>query len=218
MTPLRLLALIALALVYQGRAVAQDKGEFAARVESNVRVPMRDGVQLATDLYLPARDGTVVDQRWPVILTRTPYNKDGNQSMGKYFAAHGYVFVSQDTRGRYASEGTWHWLTDDGPDGVDAAKWIADQHWSNGKIGMLGTSYVGGTQHALALAGSPYLKTVIPVDAVCNMGFASMRHGGAFEMRFWNWIFLNAARGSRASANPAATATGHDSVETRPGI
>ncbi len=54
----------------------------------------------------------------------------------------------------------------------------------NGRIGMLGTSYVGGTQHALAMAGSPYLKTVIPVDAVCNMGYASMRNGGAFEMRF----------------------------------
>ena len=68
---------------------------------------------------------------------------------------------------------------------------------------MFGTSYVGGTQHALALEGSPHLTTVIPVDAVCNMGYASMRNGGAFELRFWNWIMLNAARGSRASRDPA---------------
>ncbi len=91
-------------------------------------------------------------------------------------------------------------------DGVDCAKWIAEQPWSNGRIGMLGTSYVGGTQHALAMAGSPYLKTVIPVDAVCNMGYASMRNGGAFEMRFWNWIMLNAGKGSRAVKHPGAQA------------
>ena len=184
---------------------AEAPAAFQVHVEPNVKVAMRDGTQLATDVYRPARDGKPMDERWPVILTRTPYNKDGNQSTGKYFAARGYVFVAQDTRGRYGSKGVWHWLTDDGPDGVDTARWIAEQPWSNGKIGMLGTSYVGGTQHALALAHSPFLKTVIPVDAVCNMGYASMRNGGAFEMRFWNWIFLNAARGSRASSDPATS-------------
>jgi putative CocE/NonD family hydrolase len=194
---------------------AESDANYDVHSELNVRVAMRDGVRLATDLYRPARNGKPVEQRFPVILTRTPYNKDGNQSLGKYFAAHGYVFVAQDTRGRYGSEGVWHWLTDDGPDGVEAAKWIAEQPWSNGKIGMLGTSYVGGTQHALALAGSPYLKTVIPVDAVCNMGYASMRHGGAFEMRFWNWIFLNAARGSRASADPAMSGPLKEMSENR---
>ena len=56
--------------------------------------------------------------------------------------------VIQDTRGRFKSDGVWHMLTDDGPDGVDAAAWIARQPWSNGAIGMMGTSYVGGTQHA----------------------------------------------------------------------
>ena len=68
-----------------------------------------------------------------------------------------------------------------------AIAWLAEQPWSNGKLGMLGTSYVGGTQHALAMHGSPHLATVIPVDAVCNMGYQSMRNAGAFEMRFWNW-------------------------------
>lgn len=172
-------------------------------LQKDIRVPMRDGVQLAIDIYRPARDGQPLDERFPVILTRTPYNKQGNASFGDYYAARGYVFAAQDTRGRYASEGVWHWLTDDGPDGVDTAGWIAAQPWSDGKIGMLGTSYVGGTQHALAIEGSPHLATVIPVDAVCNMGHASMRNGGAFEMRFWNWIQLNAARGSRASRDPA---------------
>jgi putative CocE/NonD family hydrolase len=122
--------------------------------------------------------------RFPAILTRTPYGKDGNKEVGQYFAARGYVFVAQDTRGRYDSPGAWHWLTDDGPDGADTAEWIAAQPWSSGKIGMFGTSYVGGTQHALALEGSPHLTTVIPVDAVCNMGYASMRNGALSAL--WN--------------------------------
>jgi len=127
-------------------------------------VPMRDGVKLATDLYLPAKDGVVAAEKYPTILTRLPYNKDGSKQSGAYYAARGYVFVAQDTRGRYASAGVWHMMTDDGPDGVDCTAGIGRQPWSNGKIGMIGTSYVGGTQHALALAHAPELATVIPVN------------------------------------------------------
>ncbi len=175
-------------------------------VESGVMIAMRDGTPLATDVYRPADGGRPRDGRFPVILTRTPYGRGGNDAAGRYFASHGYVFVSQDTRGRYDSEGVWRWLNDDGADGVDTAAWIGAQDWSSGRIGMFGTSYVGGTQHALAMEGYPYLKTVIPVDAVCNMGYASMRNGGAFELRFWNWIMLNAGRGSRAARDPATAA------------
>ncbi len=172
-------------------------------LEKDVMVPMRDGVRLATDIYRPAVDETASAEPLPVILSRLPYNKDGQASAAKYFATHGYVFVAQDTRGRYKSEGVWHMLTDDGPDGVDCAAWIGSQPWSNGKIGMIGTSYYGGTQHAMAMAGAPELKTVIPVDAMSNMGRQSLRNAGAFELRFWNWIFLNAGRGSNAGKNPA---------------
>jgi putative CocE/NonD family hydrolase len=189
--------LVSCALAASPQALARE-AEFEVVVERSLMVPLRDGVKLATDLYRPARDGRAVDGKFPAILTRTPYNKDGNRSLGEFYAARGYVFVAQDTRGRYGSEGEWHWLSDDGPDGVDCVEWIAKQPWSDGQVGMIGTSYVGGTQHAVAIEGSPHLKTIIPVDAVCNMGHASMRNGGAFEMRFWNWIFLNAGRGSRA--------------------
>ncbi|QDV26506.1 Cocaine esterase [Aureliella helgolandensis] len=174
-------------------------------VEKNVMLPMRDGVHLATDIYRPAQNGKAVEEPLPVILSRLPYNKDGQAGAAKYYATHGYVFVAQDTRGRYNSEGEWHMLSDDGDDGVDCAAWIGKQAWSDGKIGMIGTSYFGGTQHAMALAGAPELATVIPVDAMSNMGRQSLRNGGAFELRFWNWIFLNAGRGSRA-ARDAGTA------------
>lgn len=93
-------------------------------------------------------------------------------------------------------------LTDDGPDGFDCAAWIGKQPWSNARIGMLGTSYYGGTQHAMAMTKAPELVTVIPVDAMSNMGRQSMRYAGAFEMRFWNWTLINSARGSSASKDP----------------
>lgn len=176
-----------------------------------VMVPMRDGVKLATDIYKPAGSA----EKLPVILTRTPYNKNGAKKHGEYFAQHGYIFVAQDTRGRYASEGVWHWMTDDGPDGVDCAKWIISQPWSDGQIGMIGTSYVGGTQHAMALAKAPGLATVIPVDAVSNCGVQSMRNAGAFEMRFWNWIMLNGGKGSNAAQDPATEAVLKEMADNR---
>lgn len=214
--PFSLFALLLPLLGASDRPLVQARDpEFDVVVRRNVPMPTRDGVQLATDLYLPARGDAPVEGRFPAILTRTPYNKDGNKSLGEYYAARGYVFVAQDTRGRYASEGTWRWLTDDGPDGVDCCAWIARQPWSDGQVGMIGTSYVGGTQHAIAMEGSPHLKTVLPVDAVCNMGHASMRNGGAFEMRFWNWIILNAGRGSRAAQDDAARAVLQQLAEQR---
>ena len=183
-------------------AWARD-AEYQVIVTTNVMVAMRDGVKLATDLYLPAKGGAVAAEKFPAILTRMPYNKNGSKRFGSYYAARGYVYVAQDTRGRYASEGVWHMMVDDGPDGVDCAAWIGRQPWSNGRIGMIGTSYVGGTQHAMAMARAPELATVIPVDAMSNLGRQSMRNAGAFEMRFWNWVMLNAGRGSRASHDPA---------------
>lgn len=194
MMPLLILILTAMSGLV---AAAEDY-----HLQQNVMVPMRDGIRLATDIYRPMVDGKPSEEALPVILSRLPYNKDGARSRGAYYATHGYVYVAQDTRGRYKSEGVWHMLTDDGPDGVDCAAWLAKQPWCDGKIGMIGTSYFGGTQHAMALAGAPELKTVIPVDAMSNMGRQSIRNAGAFELRFWNWIFLNAGRGSRAGQDP----------------
>src|SRR5947209_5145754 len=182
-----------LLLLLAPRLRAQDD----ASVQTNVLVPMRDKVQLATDLYVPAGGG-----RFPALLCRTPYDKTGEKANGAYFSAHGYVYVAQDTRGRYASEGTWKFLADDARDGEEAVNWIARQPWSDGKVGTIGTSYVGGTQHALAMRRPAALLTSIPIAAVSNPGRQGMRNAGAFELRFWNWILLNAAKGSRAAKDP----------------
>ena len=93
---------------------AVDSGSYV--IEKNVMVPMRDGVRLAADLYFPARDGVRLQGKFPAVLERTPYNKDGaGESWGPYYAGRGYVAVAQDTRGRYNSEGVWHMMTDDAP-------------------------------------------------------------------------------------------------------
>jgi putative CocE/NonD family hydrolase len=182
-------------------------------VTKNIMVPMRDGVRLATDVYRPAKNGVALEGRFPVILERTPYNKDGAQNWARYFVAHGYVAVAQDVRGRYASEGRWQPMRDDVRDGYDTVKWIGEQPWCDGGVGTVGTSYPGGTQHALALSNPPYLKALVPVDAMSNFGRYGIRHNGAFELRWFNWVLTlgnavgtrNAeAAAKRAASTPAA--------------
>src|SRR6202000_184811 len=94
----------------------------------NVMVPMRDGVKLATDLYLPARDGVPVAGPLPAVFTRTPYHKrrlpDRETDDSLYFARHGYVAAAQDCRGRYASEGVFRAFEDDAEDGYDTVEWV----------------------------------------------------------------------------------------------
>ncbi|HUC77799.1 MAG TPA: CocE/NonD family hydrolase, partial [Vicinamibacterales bacterium] len=154
---------LALFVLTCGAPQAADERSTGVAVMSDVMVTMRDGVRLATDIYLPTRDGVVSADHLPTILERTPYNKSGSAREGRYFAERGYAFVSQDVRGRYRSEGVWRMTTDDGRDGADLCGWVGRQPWSNGSIGTMGTSYVGGTQHAIALERAPNLKTVIPV-------------------------------------------------------
>ena len=190
-----------------GDQVSQQgsKGEYGYSLDSDVKVPMRDGINLATDIYFPTENNQRLSGKLPAILVRTPYNKQRGSVVSNaaiYFTSHGYVTVYQDTRGRYNSEGIWHMLDDDGRDGYDTGEWLINQSWSNGKYGMYGTSYVGGTQHAMALENAPGLTTIIPVDAMSNLGYYSMRYDGAFELRFWNWIHWAGQGGGRQNAKP----------------
>jgi len=199
-------ALIAIILITAAASAADFAPDTALQVvvRKDVLVPLRDGVRLALDLYLPARDGIALDGRLPTLLARTPYNKNGTAAEARWFAARGYAVVVNDVRGRYASEGDWRMLLDDPNDGYDLVQWIGKQPWCSGKIGTFGTSYVGGTQHALACARPPYLACMIPVDSVSNTGIAGIRHSGAFELRFMNWIFTIGAPNARAAlADPA---------------
>ena len=95
---------------------------------------------------------------------RTPYGKGADITPHhQAFVEHGYAIVVQDVRGRYESEGAFQPLTQEVHDGDDTLNWIARQPWSDGKIGMMGGSYVGIVQWKAALANNPHLKAIFPV-------------------------------------------------------
>ncbi|HEV2444512.1 MAG TPA: CocE/NonD family hydrolase [Candidatus Sulfopaludibacter sp.] len=190
-------------------AAAQPTARYEVTVAQSVMVPMRDGVKLAADIYRPGRNGAPVDGRFPVLLERTPYGKEYIGRSAAVFAPHGYVVVVQDVRGRYRSEGRWDPIRDDPADGFDTAAWIGAQSWCDGNIGAMGSSYDGATAHALAISGAPQLKALVPRNAMSDFGRYGVRHNGAFELRFFNWVFTmgNAsATGSLAAAAARAAA------------
>lgn len=125
---------------------------------------MRDGVHLSTSVFRQ-----VLPERLPTILVRTPYGKP-KQLTPYYrgFVEKGYVLVIQDVRGRYASEGLFDPPRQEVADADDTLKWIARQPWSNGRVGMLGGSYLGIAQWKAALSGNPHLKAIFPVVAGCD--------------------------------------------------
>ncbi len=134
----------------------------AQRVLFDQRVPMRDGITLSADVFLPDASAGDID-RWPVILVRTPYVKASAtvQANAHYFADHGYAFVLMDVRGRGDSDGDFTPYRFEGPDGYDAIEWCAAQPWSDGGVGTLGGSYPGCIQWLAALEQPPHLKTMI---------------------------------------------------------
>jgi putative CocE/NonD family hydrolase len=125
----------------------------------HVPVAMRDKVRLDTNVFHPAGSA-----RFPTVLIRTPYGKGPDLPPGyQSFINHGYAVVMQDVRGRYASGGVFNVLNQEGPDGYDTLNWIATQPWSDGKVAMIGGSYVGIAQWQVALLDNPHLKAIFPV-------------------------------------------------------
>ena len=168
--------LLALALWPPAPAVGQEAGPIpppAARyrfeIEKDVSVPMRDGVRLAADLYRPVGAG----DRLPVILIRTPYNKERMPYVtepAKFFAGQGYLVVTQDIRGKFKSDGEFAVQMKDGEDGYDTIDWIVAQPWSTGKVGTYGCSYMGEVQLLLAKLRHPHHTAMIAQSASGAMG------------------------------------------------
>ncbi len=153
--------------------------QYAVRFEHDVSARMRDGVILHADVYRPKADGT-----FPVLLERTPYDKNGSAGFGVKAAARGYVVIVQDVRGRYTSEGEWYPFKSESNDGFDSVEWAATLPYSNGKIGMFGGSYVGATQMLAAIAHPPHLAGICPVVTASNYHDGWTYQGGAFEQWF----------------------------------
>jgi len=150
--------------------------EHSVVMEHNVRVPMRDGVTLSADIYRPDAAG-----RFPTLLWRTPYSNNTPVAVeqSKWFASRGYVVVQQDVRGKYDSDGEAYTFRHEADDGYDTDEWIGQQAWSNGRIGLMGGSYVGYTQITQAIRGSRFVTAMA----------ASVTTSDIYN----NWIYVDGA-------------------------
>jgi len=171
-----------------------------AILEEKVMMPMRDGVRLATDIYRPK-----TDEKVPIIFSRTPYNfnswgdgKERTRTMERAYEAlkHGYAYVVQNERGRYFSEGEWDILGVPLTDGYDAFSWMAEQEWSNGKIGTLGCSSTAEWQMAVAALDHPSHAAMVPQGYGAGVGVVgsyfeqgNWYRGGAEQLLFHAWLY-----------------------------
>ncbi len=179
-------------------------------VLKNVMVPMRDGTRLATDVYLPAGDGDyAAAPARPTLLGRTSYDKEADwlwiKPVVKYFVPRGYAVVLQDIRGRGSSEGDVYSHVvnpHEGSDGYDTIEWIAQQRWSNGRVGTVGVSHGAVVQGALALHAPPHLTAMWLDDGFFNWFTNGARQGGALELDTLGMMFLHAHDSREVQQDP----------------
>ncbi|MDJ0919170.1 MAG: CocE/NonD family hydrolase [Woeseiaceae bacterium] len=161
-----------------------------------VNIPMRDGVHLSTDVYLPKDTSGGV----PAIFWRTPYNYNSLSSFRLVQAvvavSRGYAFVIQNERGRYFSEGEFTILGNPRTDGYDAVSWIAEQEWSNGRVGTIGCSSSAEWQLGLAAMDHPAHTAMVPMASGAGIGRVGDFHeqgnwyrGGAQRTLFYPWLY-----------------------------
>ncbi len=161
------------------------KGTYTSiKVETDVPVPMRDGVRLYADIYRPDTPG-----RYPVLLQRTPYDKTAPAARTLVMdairaASHGFAVVIQDGRGRHTSEGEFYPFMNEMEDGYDTVEWCAAQPWSTGKVGMYGRSYVGATQWLAAASCPPSLAAISPGQTASDYYEGWTYQGGALASGF----------------------------------
>ena len=164
-------------LILTAPSIAKD-ALYEVEVQAEAKIPMSDGTNLAANIFLPKAEG-----KFPTILVRTPYGKGGTKGgQGHFYAARGYVYISQDCRGKGTSEGEWTPFINERRDGKDTHRWVLEQPWSNGTIGTAGGSYVGFTQWIAAPGAGDYLKAMAPVVPLVDPYGDVAYVGGAFQL------------------------------------
>ncbi len=180
-------------------------------LESNVMVPMRDGVRLATDIYYPAKDdGARQKGAWPAVLVRTSCNKTLSEWEGvpPHYTSNGYVFILQDLRSRHKSEGDGRYYHTcnpwEGDDGYDTVEWIAAQPWCNDIVGMIGSSHRAIVQTQAALHRPPHLAAICPEQGPTNIYLHEAREGGAMALHMYTAIYNHALEAQEIRDNKDA--------------
>lgn len=161
----------------------------------------RDGIRLHADVYMPAGDGP-----WPVLLMRQPYGSriasTTTFAHPSWYAAHGYLVVIQDVRGRGRSEGVFDPLAHEFEDARDTLDWVAGMAGSNGAVGMYGFSYQGATQLFAAATGHPALKTICPAMCPFSTYEDWVTEGGALRLALvQGWAAQMAAETARLAGD-----------------
>jgi uncharacterized protein len=184
------------------------------RESLDTAIPVRGGVNLAADVYLPGDPGP-----HPALVGLSPYGKE-IQALDiptqpptspvywreieagdpRYLTDHGYAHVIVDVRGTGRSEGAYRgWMSsDEAQDAHDAVEWAAAQDWCDGNVGMVGVSYYGAIQLAAAALQPPHLKAIMPFNAPADYYREGSHHGGILHT-FFDYIYMVYARGRQVS-------------------
>jgi putative CocE/NonD family hydrolase len=184
----------------QDTALIYRRLDSIAVIDQKVMMPMRDGIRLSTDIYRPKANG-----KYPIVFSRTPYNfntwvdgKMTTRTLEDAFQAvsRGYVYVVQNERGRFFSEGEWDILGTPITDGYDALEWMSKQAWSNGKVGLIGCSSTAEWQMAVASQNHPALAAMVAQGFGAGVGRVgkfmeqgNWYRGGAQQMLFTSWLY-----------------------------
>jgi uncharacterized protein len=167
-------------------------------VESNVAVPMRDGVLLRADVYRPEDAAQV-----PGVLGRTPYDRSFGPTLPSIIDPEraveaGIALVCMDVRGRHGSDGEFYPFRAERADGYDSVEWVAAQEWCNGAVAMAGRSYTAATQWLAAAVQPPHLRAIAPIAIGSNYFDGWVYQGGAFQLGFnLFWVQMMSGRGKR---------------------
>ena len=194
--------------------------EYGVTVHQGLSVEVRDGTELATDVYRPADPdtGDPIDDPKPALLVRTPYDRRDRtrvDEQGQWYAKRGYVVAIQDVRGRFDSGGEFYLLVNEPEDGYDTVEWLADRPYCDGQVGTMGTSYMAWVQSGLATLDPPSLEAMFVNQGAANGWEAVLRHNGAFEMRWLTWaLTIGGGFAKRALEDPDVQRTLAD-VDTR---
>jgi hypothetical protein len=145
----------------------------------DLEVPMRDGVKLKTQAYLPSGAGP-----WPALLLRGPYGEYAiTRLVFEVMSRYGFAVVHQDVRGKNGSGGEFVPFVHEREDGIDTLRWLVTQPWVDGNVATYGESYLGLTQWAVLDAMPPEVKTAVIVDAHGDV-YESVWHRGLLHHGF----------------------------------
>ncbi len=169
----------------------EAKPEYKVIVERDLPMRMRDGTTLRADVYRPDAPG-----KFPVLVMRTPYDKSQQLALVEkdYFPPRGYVLAVQDTRGRFSSEGEFTPFVHEARDGYDTVELAAALPWSNGKVAMVGQSYLALVQYYAATLAPPHLAAICPVSGPVTYYENCIYRRGVFELGWMLAYFVFMAR------------------------